>query len=370
MAAIINRIASLQTHDDHLKNVRELLETAEIHVKEADSDLRDYIDGFDLDPQRLQWLESRIDRAHALARKHNVGADMLPSLEHDFEGQIAALESRKRRTTSVRAELKKLEDSYLGLARTLHHGRSAAASRLASEITADIRRLGMPGSEFEILVEHQEATSPSRWGSDRVDFQVTTNPGQPLQPLANAASGGELSRLSLAIHVLCAGGSRVPTLIFDEVDSGIGGRVAELVGQKLRELGESRQVLCITHLPQVAAQGHNHYTVRKVTGTKQTSTRVDRLSGKPRIEEVARMLGGLDVTQRTIAHAKEMLNARGSRCEHARRDIASAELPTLLTPQGVERESSTSEPPMTKTLSISSLRPAETPHCQTQLAPL
>lgn len=306
--AIVRRLESLQTHDSRLSNIRSLLETSEIHLKEADSELRDYIDGLELDPHRLEWLEHKISKIHGLSRKHNVDAAVLPTLEQQFESRIDTLESREQRISLVREQLEELRDNYRSLAKGLHRSRSTAALNLAKDIAADIRKLGMPGSEFKIFIEYDEELRPSPFGSDRVDFQVTTNPGQPLQPLAGVASGGELSRISLAIHVLGAGASGVPTLIFDEVDSGIGGRVAELVGQKLRRLGKSRQVLCITHLPQVASQGHNHYQVQKVAGSDQTTTDVVSLSRALRIKEVARMLGGLDITERTIAHAKEMLD--------------------------------------------------------------
>jgi DNA repair protein RecN (Recombination protein N) len=306
--AIVRGLESLQTHDSRLSNIRCLLETSEIHLKEADSELRDYIDGLELDPHRLEWLEHKISKIHGLSRKHNVDAAVLPTLEQQFESRIDTLESREQRISLVREQLEELRDNYRSLATGLHRSRSTAALNLAKDIAADIRKLGMPGSEFKIFIECDEELRPSPFGSDRVDFQVTTNPGQPLQPLARVASGGELSRISLAIHVLGAGASGVPTLIFDEVDSGIGGRVAELVGQKLRGLGKSRQVLCITHLPQVASQGHNHYQVQKVAGSDQTTTDVVSLSRALRIKEVARMLGGLDITERTIAHAKEMLD--------------------------------------------------------------
>ena len=306
--AMVHRLENLQTHDGRLSSIRSLLKTAEIHIKEADGELRDYIDRVELDPSRLQWLDHKISKIHELSRKHNVDAAALPTLGKQFESRLDTLGSRERRISLLRKQLKQLRDRYRSLAKSLHRSRSTAALKLAKDIATDIRKLGMPGSEFKIVVEHHEELSPSPLGSDRVDFHVTTNPGQLPQPLAGVASGGELSRISLAIHVLGAGASGVPTLIFDEVDSGIGGRVAELVGQKLRRLGESRQVLCITHLPQVAAQGHNHYQVKKVARSNQTSTEVVYLARELRIKEVARMLSGSDITERTIAHAKEMLD--------------------------------------------------------------
>ncbi len=312
-----HELEGLLAYDDNLRSIQELVETAVIHVKEASGELRHYLDGIELDPERLQWVESRIDTIHQLARKHRVPPTELPELLVRLETELADLAHGEEHLQALETEREALLVRYREQAAALHESREQAARTLAEAVTRNMQELGMPGGRFAVRVEAAHDEPPSPGGMDRVEFVVAANPGQPLKPLTQVASGGELSRISLAIQVIGAGSSGVPTLIFDEVDVGIGGRVAEMVGQQLRKLGEVRQVLCITHLPQVASQGQNHLQVRKKTREDATFTQIDPLRENDRIEEIARMLGGLEITQQTRAHAREMIE-RARADAHAR----------------------------------------------------
>jgi DNA repair protein RecN (Recombination protein N) len=287
--------------------IRDLLDGAGIQLKEAAAELRHYQDGIDVDPARLRTLDERLTAIHDSARKHRVEAAELPALHDRLREEIGELEGAGERLEALRAELETTLQSWGDTARELHESRVRAARRLSEAITSNIRSLGMPRGHLDIGVEANFDAPPSREGADSVTFQVAVNPGQPLQPLAKVASGGELSRISLAIQVIATEGSGVPTLIFDEVDAGIGGRVAEIVGRELRRLAEHRQVLCVTHLPQVASLAHQHVQVQKHSKRRQTHTGLRSLSGEGRVEEIARMLGGVDITDQALAHAREML---------------------------------------------------------------
>ena len=200
-----------------------------------------------------------------------------------------------------------VERDYAAAAARLGALRTATAQRLGTDVTALMSELGMAGGRFEVQLEKVDKSTPDAQGDERVEFLVSANPGQPLRALRKVASGGELSRISLAIEVAALGLDEIGTMVFDEVDAGIGGAVAEVVGQKLRRLGSRRQVLCVTHLAQVAAQGHQHLRVAKSSDGKDTQTQIDRLGDKPRRDEIARMLGGIEITRETLAHARQML---------------------------------------------------------------
>jgi DNA repair protein RecN (Recombination protein N) len=201
---------------------------------------------------------------------------------------------------------------YAGVAAKLHRSRVKNAAALSVQVSERMQTLGMQGGQFRMELTASDNDSLSAHGGDSIEFLVSANPGQPLKPLAKVASGGELSRISLAIQVVAASDTEIPTLIFDEVDSGVGGGVAEAVGQQLRALGNHHQVLCVTHLPQVACQAHQHLQVSKLTGDKTTRTRIRSLHGDERIEEIARMLGGRTITDSTLRHAAEMLGQGGT----------------------------------------------------------
>ncbi len=293
--------------DASLSEPRQLVETALIQVEEASHALSRYLDTLDLDPQRLSAVEQRLDAIHGLARKHRTAPQGLqPLLEH-LTAELHQLDHAEVYLERLGAEARQREAAFMGAAQRLSERRRQAATRLAETVSAIMQGLGMPGGQLSVEVQTLGPERASSAGLDRVDFLVSANPGQPLQPLAKVASGGELSRISLAIQVAAAGAGDIPTLVFDEVDVGIGGAVAEIVGQLLRRLGERRQVLCVTHLPQVASQGHQHLQVSKRTDGQTTVTDIRALDGDSRVREIARMLGGVAITESTLAHAREMI---------------------------------------------------------------
>ncbi len=302
----VNALARL---DARFAEVAAMLETASIQVGEAALWLRHYADGMDADPARVTQIEQRIAELHDLARKHRVPPAELPEQLARMEQRLYELEHGAELCQQARRDLQASEQAYDEAAKRLHEARVKTAKKLAAAVTRNIHELGMPGGKFAIGVEGPGEAARAAHGSDRVEFEVTANPGQPLRPLSKVASGGELSRISLAIQVLSAKGKRVPTFVFDEVDVGIGGRVAEIVGRMLRDLGGNGQVLCVTHLPQVAALGHHHIRIEKAVAEGATRIEASPLGREARVEELARMLGGVTITKQTVAHARAMLEA-------------------------------------------------------------
>jgi DNA repair protein RecN (Recombination protein N) len=286
----------------------DLLEEALVQIKEASMGLRREVDRHEADPARLSLLEDRLADVHRLARKHQVRpeklAEHLGVLRRDREALVGSGETSEQ----LRGEVTALEAEYRALSQRLSERRRQAALALEQDVMGLVRELGMPQARIAFQVEQEDHPMPRMHGDDQVEIQVSANPGMPLRPLSKVASGGELSRISLALQVALTGGKSVSTLIFDEVDSGIGGGVAEVVGQKLRQLGASIQVLSVTHLPQVAAQGHQHLKVVKGTNGEFTRTEVHVLDTDQRVDEIARMLGGVVMTPQTLAHAREMLD--------------------------------------------------------------
>ncbi len=307
LAPVSSALEEMAVIDTSVENIRTLLDGAAIQLREAAAELRQYQGSVDDDPARLQALEERLTAIHDTARKHRVDARELPALHHRLRDEIAQLEGSGARLTELQSELQEILRAYAAAVRELHASRVRAAGTLAEAISTNIRALGMPRGRLQIAVEANFDAPPSRTGADTVAFQVAVNPGQPLLPLAKVASGGELSRISLAIQVIATHATGVPTLIFDEVDAGIGGRVAEIVGRELRRLSENRQVLCVTHLPQVASLAQQHVQVQKRSKRRETHTDLRSLSGEGRVEEIARMLGGVTITDQALAHAREML---------------------------------------------------------------
>ena len=303
-AQILQRLGQL---DPALAAAAEDLAPALAQVKDAAATLRSHLDGLDLDPARLEWLDARIGAIHSLARKHHAGAAELPQRLADLQRELAGLEGAGEQIEKLRRREQELLAEYGRLAGQLSTARRTAAAKLAAAVQAVLRQLGMPQGRFEIGIQPFGDDKPRPHGADQIEFLVSANPGQEARPLAKVASGGELSRISLAIQVVAARSTRVPSLIFDEVDAGIGGGVAEIVGRQLRKLGASRQTLCVTHLPQVAAQAGQHLFVRKEVRKGATYTRVEPLEPQGRVEEIARMLGGVEITTQTRAHAKDML---------------------------------------------------------------
>ncbi|WJW76453.1 DNA repair protein RecN [Thiohalobacter sp. IOR34] len=297
--------------DPALTPVCELLNGALIHTQEAADALRHHSDRLEIDPQRLAWLEERIGLWQQLARKHRLTPAELPALVGRLRDELDRLEHADQHFERLEAEIEELATAYREQAARLGDRRRQAAAELGTAVSAAMQELGMAGGRFEIAVETRSDAGFARHGLERIEFRVSANPGQPLAPLARVASGGELSRISLAIQVIATDASPVPVLVFDEVDSGIGGGVAEVVGRQLRALGDRRQVLCVTHLPQVAAQAHQQLQVSKLASEDATRTRIRPLDAEDRVEEIARMLGGIEVTESTLDHAREMLARAG-----------------------------------------------------------
>jgi DNA repair protein RecN (Recombination protein N) len=307
-SALLRPLAAL---DSRLESVLPLLDEAAIRVAEAGRDLSRYGESLELDGSRMLQVEKRLAAIDDLARKHRVKGDELVDRTQQLQTELATLE---RASTDIGTLKKQLADSlavYRELAGRLTAERTTAARAFGKDISVRMQTLGMGGGRFVVDVSPDPAGEPRPTGLDQVEYRVTTNAGQPLRALAKVASGGELSRLSLAVQVACAAGEQ-RCMVFDEVDSGIGGAVAEIVGRELRGLGDRAQVLCVTHLAQVAAQGHRHLRVFKLSDGRTTRTTVTALTEDDRVQEVARMLGGVAVTARAREHAREMLDAQAA----------------------------------------------------------
>jgi DNA repair protein RecN (Recombination protein N) len=312
LTASLNRLSSVNNSPDALSEATNLLSSAQIQVEEAVGEINRFLDRFDADPARLQHIEERLDAIYTLARKHRVQPHEVAALHQKLMDEIETLNANDEAIERLEHEVASYARHYQEKARELSDLRHRAAPELAHAVEHEIQRLGMPGGRFNIELRQNADKELSPNGLEQVELLVSANPGQPLKALAKVASGGELSRISLAIQVITAQTSRVPTLVFDEVDVGIGGPTAEIVGQLLRRLGDRGQVLTVTHLPQVAAQGHQHLFVHKARDSDATRTAVSRLSKNERVEEVARMLGGIDLTKESLAHAKKMVVAAKS----------------------------------------------------------
>ncbi|ALN62637.1 DNA repair protein RecN [Lysobacter antibioticus] len=294
-------------HEPRLNDVDAMLDNAAIQIDEALTLLDRVRDDLDLDPSAFEQIENKIGRLHELARKHRVAPEQLPATRDGMAGELELLRSAGDRLQVLDGEIHSARAQWRRAADTLGEARRKAAKNLSETTSALIGELGMGGGRFDVALEPLDEDRPDPQGGERVEFLVAANPGQPARPLRKVASGGELSRISLAIEVAAFGLDAVATMVFDEVDSGIGGAVAEIVGQKLRALGASRQVLCVTHLAQVAAQGHAHYRVSKAASEGVTQSAVQVLGAKQREEELARMLGGIELNKEVRAAAKRLL---------------------------------------------------------------
>jgi DNA repair protein RecN (Recombination protein N) len=294
--------------DGKLSGVLNMLEEATIQISEASDELRHYCDRLDLDPNRLYELEQRISRQITLARKHHISPEELPLFHQRLLDELQQLDDQTGSQDELMQAVALHHQQALSIAHELHQRRAHYAAELCALITESMHSLSMPHGKLAIDVEFNENHLTAE-GADRIDFRVSTNPGQPLQPLAKVASGGELSRIALAIQVITARKMETPALIFDEVDVGISGPTAAVVGKLLRQLGESTQVMCVTHLPQVAGCGHHHFYVSKETDGEMTETHMQPLDKRSRLQELARLLGGSEVTRNTLANAKELLAA-------------------------------------------------------------
>ncbi|AMO47642.1 RecN [Enterobacter sp. FY-07] len=301
-------LTELAGMDTRLSGVLDMLEEAAIQISEASDELRHYCDRLDLDPNRLYELEQRIARQITLARKHHISPEELPQLHQSLLNEQQLLDDQADSQETLTLAVSQHHQLALESARLLHDQRVKYAQELSQLITDSMHALSMPHGVFDIDVTFDDRSLTAE-GADRIEFRVTTNPGQPLQSIAKVASGGELSRIALAIQVITARKMETPALIFDEVDVGISGPTAAVVGKLLRQLGESTQVMCVTHLPQVAGCGHHHFYVSKETDGAMTETHMQLLDKRARLQELARLLGGSEVTRNALANAKELLAA-------------------------------------------------------------
>lgn len=307
LSVLINDAEKYSEIDENLSEPLEALRSIHIQTKEVANQLRSYSERISSDPQELQILEDRISMVEQLSRKHKVKPKQLVSKHSQIKEELSSIEGGHDDPEKIRSSMQEAEQLYRTTAKKISSARKKAANELNENITESMQALGMQGGRFHISIEAKKSVDLSLNGLDEIQFLVSTNPGQSLRALNKVASGGELSRLSLAIQMATSNNLKIPTLIFDEVDTGVGGATAEIVGKHLRKLGNNAQVFCVTHLPQVAAQSHHHYKVNKFEKNESIATRISHLSEKDRIEELARMLGGVELTKNTQEHAKEML---------------------------------------------------------------
>jgi DNA repair protein RecN (Recombination protein N) len=300
-------LAELPDTDPRINTIRGLLETANIQLEEAISELRAFADGFEADPQRLEQINARLADLHSLARKHKVKPSDLTRITEELRAQLSEFENSDEELARLAEQDKAMRKTYQSLAVEVSKQRQAGAKKLSKQVNAQLKQLGMPNASLEVKLGSLDSSQPSLHGKEWVEFLVSTNPGQEAKPLIKIASGGELSRISLAIQVITAQTSHVPSLVFDEVDVGIGGGVARTVGELMRALGKTTQILCVTHQAQVAGQGHHHFFVSKSSDKKSTLTRIVALDEKQKVREVARMLGGEELSEESLAHAEQMV---------------------------------------------------------------
>ena len=304
----IKNIDTLATFDDSLEETKNLLSEAEINVSEAIGNLSRYGESIDYDNQKSREIDERINSIISLSRKHRVDPDELVDIKIQIEKELDALKHSQTSIEEIQKNMNDLRKEYDDLSIKLTRMRVESGKKLSGLVADSMNELGMTGGIFK--VEIIPSKNISQHGNDDITFQISANPGQKPQPISNVASGGELSRMSLAIQVITSNGTNIPTMIFDEVDSGIGGAIAEVVGKKLKDLSQNKQVLCVTHLAQVASKGSSHIRINKLTDNKKTKIFASKLNSDERVEEIARMIGGIELTEKTREYAKEMLSLR------------------------------------------------------------
>lgn len=302
-------LRDLPDKSESLQEAEQLLINAQIHIEEAAHAIDHHIDSFEADSERLRWLDARLDAIYQIARKHRTSAQLLPELHRELTHELSQLVGGEVDLDLLAKQSAKAETQYRQLATELGQQRRQVALHLGKAINRQLQQLAMGNASVELAISD---IAPSANGLEEIEILVSTNPGQPYRALGKVASGGELSRISLAIQVCIANKSTIPTLIFDEVDVGIGGATADIVGRLLRQLGKDGQVLCVTHLAQVASKAHQHLQVCKTLRKGVSESKLVALDGEAKIEEIARMLGGVELTDQTRAHAKEMLTMVGS----------------------------------------------------------
>ncbi|WP_299180037.1 DNA repair protein RecN [uncultured Neptuniibacter sp.] len=301
----LHLLADIQSESPSVRQASEMLNSALIQVEEASTEIRHYLERVEINPERQQEVEERLSSIYEIARKHRITPEQLAEFHQRLCDELAGLNRSDEELEQLAKDVETTQVKYLQLAEKLSNKRASAAKKLSKLVDQQLHSLGMPSAQISVDMSRLE--KPTTNGLEDIEFLIITNKGQPAKPLAKIASGGELSRISLAIQVITAQTSTTPTLIFDEVDVGIGGAIAEVVGRLLCQLGEQAQILCVTHQPQVASQGHQHLFVSKRSDTLKTHTRIDQLDESKRIQEIARMLGGIDITERSVEHAREML---------------------------------------------------------------
>ena len=304
----IGSLSGLESENTHMNEAQTMFNDAQIQIEEAGRSLRAFIEHFEIDPERLQWIEERLSAIYQLARKHQCQPVELVQVHSRLHEELNSL-SCEQDLESLENEVSQLKQQFLEEATKLRKQRQATTKELEKDIAKQLKLLDMQGVKFKVSMEAFDERRMNQNGLDEIEFLVSTNAGQPAKALRKVASGGELSRISLAIQVVIAQRSAIPTLVFDEVDVGIGGGTAQIVGKLLRELGGKGQVICVTHQAQVASQGHHHYFISKREQNKTVRSSIDLLNTDQRVQEVARMLGGIDMTEQTLAHAEEMLGA-------------------------------------------------------------
>ena len=304
----VKSLNSLIDFDDSLIEAKALLDEAAIHSSEAVDFLKRYQSKIEFNPERSQQLDERINTIKTIARKHRVEPNELHAIQENIKNELGKIKNNAIDQNKLIVQTEQAKCDYTKLAANLSDQRKKSANKLSEAVTKAMTSLGMPNGKFNISINSNESISDH--GMDDINFLISANPGQVPQSISKIASGGELSRMSLAIQVIASEGNYIPTMVFDEVDSGVGGAVAEMVGLRLSELGEKRQVLCVTHLPQVASQAKSHIRINKMTDGKSTKVHLTKLTQDSRIEEIARMLGGIEVTRRTREHAAEMLKVK------------------------------------------------------------
>ncbi len=305
--SVAGQISQLYSVDENLKNTNDLLQSALVEIDEASSELRSYLDSIEIDPEHFQQLDRDISLLHDLSRKHQTEIQQLPDVLAQLESELGQLAGDEASFEALEVEIDTLQKDYAKQAELISKKRHSAAKKLNKEVIELMSQLGLGSGVFEIAFHSMEETTYKANGSESAEFMVSTNPGQKPMPLRKVASGGELSRISLALQVINAQTTQLPTLIFDEVDVGIGGGTAEIVGKLLKSLGEKAQILTVTHQAQVAAQGHQHLLVAKSQTKDSTSNQMVEISKAQRVEEIARMIGGVQITETIRSHAKELL---------------------------------------------------------------
>jgi DNA repair protein RecN (Recombination protein N) len=306
----LSSLYSSQHRSNTQENAAQLLESARIQIEEAAGELQHVIDGTELDPERLSEVEARLDAIYQTARKHRIQPDELTNLQASLEEQLESLDASDEKIDHLRSEQSQALKAYQSASTELTKKRAKAAKLMKQGVEEQLQALAMKHCEIEFAMHPLSSDEPHSHGQEEVEILISTNPAAAKGPLNKIASGGELSRISLAIQVITAQVAAIPTVVFDEVDVGIGGATAEIVGQLLKALGQRSQVLCVTHQPQVASQGDHHIKVQKTGNKTKLTTTLEPLADNQKIEEIARMLGGIAITENTLAHAREMLGIR------------------------------------------------------------